>query len=59
MVLRYPFSERLIDAIHFFIEKPESWLGIRRVKTVYQLDINEWRGERNVQFIIRYLEKIA
>ncbi len=59
MVLRYPLSERLIDAIHFFIEKPESWLGIRRVKTVYQLDINEWRGERNVQFIIRYLEKIA
>lgn len=59
MVLRYPFSERLFDAIHFFVDSPEFWLGVRQIKTVYQLDINEWRGQRNVQFIIRYLEKMA
>ena len=59
LVMRCPSSERLIDAIHFFIDNPESWLGIRQVKAVYQLDINEWRGERNIQFIIRYLEDIT
>lgn len=59
LVLRKPFGELLIDAIAFYVDKPESWLGLRHIKAVYKLDVNEFRGNRNVQFIVQYLEKIA
>lgn len=59
LVLRYPFSEHLIDAIYFFAYNLESWLNIRQVTAVYQLDVNEWKDERNVQFIIHYLENFT
>lgn len=49
----------LIDAIAFFIDKPEQWLGLRRCRAAYKLDINEFRGNRNVQLIVQYLEKMA
>ncbi|MGR9074065.1 MAG: single-stranded-DNA-specific exonuclease RecJ [Gammaproteobacteria bacterium] len=59
LVLRFPFSELLFDGIYFYIENPESWLGVRQVRAVYKLDINEYRGERNVQLVMQYLEKSA
>ncbi|NOQ13795.1 MAG: single-stranded-DNA-specific exonuclease RecJ, partial [Methyloprofundus sp.] len=59
LVLRRPASELLIDAIAFFVERPEYWLGIRQVKIAYKLDINEYNGQRNIQFIIDYIEKLA
>jgi len=59
LVLRQPASELLIDAIAFFVERPEYWLGIRQVKIAYKLDINEYNGQRNIQFIIDYIEKLA
>ncbi|MGZ5054855.1 MAG: single-stranded-DNA-specific exonuclease RecJ [Methylobacter sp.] len=59
LVLRKPFGELLIDAIAFYVDKPESWLGLRNIKVVYKLDINEFRGNRSVQMIVQYLEKIA
>lgn len=59
VVLRQPESEVLIDAIAFFVERPEYWLGIRQVKIAYKLDINEYKGQRNVQFIIDYIEKLV
>jgi single-stranded-DNA-specific exonuclease len=58
LVLRLPFSDLLIDAIAFYVEQPEQWLGCRQIKVVYQLDINEYKGNRSVQFILQYLEKI-
>ncbi len=58
LVLRRPFSELLIDAIAFNVEQPEQWLGLRKIKTVYKLDVNEYRGNRSVQFILQYLEKM-
>ncbi|MGR8933019.1 MAG: single-stranded-DNA-specific exonuclease RecJ [Gammaproteobacteria bacterium] len=57
LVLRYPNSHMLIDAVAFFVEKAEQWLGVRSVKAAYKLDINEFRGNRNVQLIVQYLEK--
>jgi single-stranded-DNA-specific exonuclease len=48
----------LIDAIAFFIDQPENWLGLRQINAAYKLDINEFRGNRTVQFILQYLEKI-
>ncbi|MCK5121643.1 MAG: single-stranded-DNA-specific exonuclease RecJ, partial [Methylococcales bacterium] len=57
-VLRLPMSELLIDAIAFFVEKPENWLGTRSIKSAYKLDVNEYRGNRSVQLMLQYIEKI-
>lgn len=57
-VLRLPFNELLIDAIAFFAEQPEIWLGSRRINAAYKLDINEFRGNRGIQLILQYLEKV-
>ncbi len=58
MVFKLPFSNLLIDAIAFFADKPENWLGCRKVNAVYKLDINEFRGQRSLQLQVQYLEKI-
>jgi single-stranded-DNA-specific exonuclease len=57
LVLRKPDGHLLIDAIAFFIDQPEKWLGLRQINAAYKLDINEFRGNRSVQFIVQYLEK--
>ncbi len=57
-VLRLPNSELLIDAIAFFVEKPENWLGTRSINCAYKLDINEFRGNRSIQLLLQYYEKI-
>jgi single-stranded-DNA-specific exonuclease len=59
LVLRHQNGQVLMDAIAFFIDQPERWLGIRACVAAYKLDINEFRGNRSVQFIVQYLEKIA
>lgn len=58
LVLRVAAGHMLIDAIAFFIEQPEQWLGVRQILAAYKLDVNEFRGQRSVQFILQYLEKI-
>ena len=58
-VLRFPFSELLIDAIAFFVEKPEGWLGTRSINSAYKLDINEYRGNKSVQLMLQYIEKLT
>ncbi len=57
-VLRLINSQQLIDAIAFFTEKPENWLGVRKIKTAYKLDINEFRGNRTLQLQLHYAEKV-
>ncbi|MEE9354458.1 MAG: single-stranded-DNA-specific exonuclease RecJ [Methylococcaceae bacterium] len=59
LVLREPDGSKVLDAIWFFVEQPETWMGMRRVRIVYQLDINEYRNQRNLQLIVRYLEKVG
>lgn len=59
LVLRKPEGNLLIDAIAFFMDQPEQWLGLRQIKAAYSLEINEYRGQRSVQFILQYLEKLA
>ncbi|MGJ0483941.1 MAG: single-stranded-DNA-specific exonuclease RecJ [Methylomicrobium sp.] len=49
----------VIDAIAFFIDHPEQWLGLRSCRAAYKLDINEFRGNRSVQLIVQYIEKIS
>ncbi len=55
-VLRLPFDNTLVDAIAFFVEKPETLLGCRRLTAVFKLDINEFRGNRDLQLLIDYFE---
>ncbi|MDO9106039.1 MAG: single-stranded-DNA-specific exonuclease RecJ [Methylovulum sp.] len=59
LVLRNPGGDLLIDAIAFFVDHIEQWLGLRQIVAAYKLDINEYRGNRSVQFILQYLEKIV
>ncbi|MDD2760623.1 MAG: DHHA1 domain-containing protein, partial [Methylomonas sp.] len=59
LVLKVPFSNLMIDAIAFFADKPENWLGCRKVNAVYKLDINEYRGQRSLQLQVQYMEKVG
>jgi len=58
-VLRFPMGDLLMDAICFFVDKPENWLGTRSIKAAYKLDINEFRGSKTVQLMLQYIEKIT
>jgi len=58
-VLRLPKGEQLVDAICFFVDKPESWLGCRSILCAYKLDVNEFRSKRNLQLMLQYIEKTA
>lgn len=59
LVLGRSGSQIMIDAIAFFVEEPQSWVGCERIKVAYQLDINEYRGNRSLQLIVNYLEKLS
>jgi single-stranded-DNA-specific exonuclease len=58
LVLARTNKAAMIDAIAFFVDDPQSWIGSSRIKVAYQLDINEYRGNRAVQLIVNYLEKL-
>ncbi len=56
LLLRLPDDDRVFDAIAFFVDTPERWLGSRRVKAVYRLEENDYRNRRSLQLNIEYLE---
>ncbi|MEN8260144.1 MAG: DHHA1 domain-containing protein, partial [Pseudomonadota bacterium] len=58
MVLRLPESPRMVDAIAFFVDDPESWLGTPKVRLVYRLDVNEYRDTRSLQLVVEYMEHV-
>ncbi|OED43679.1 single-stranded-DNA-specific exonuclease RecJ [Endozoicomonas sp. (ex Bugula neritina AB1)] len=58
MVLKIPGSDHWLDAIAFNVDtllwpNPQ----IKTLKAVYKLDINEFRGQRNVQLLVDYLQE--
>ncbi len=59
LVLRPQNGNILFDAVVFFVDKPEQWLGIRTCNLAYKLDINEFKGQRTLQLQVQYLEKVA
>jgi single-stranded-DNA-specific exonuclease len=59
LVLRKPNGDLLLDGIAFFVDKPEQWLGLRVCNVAYKLDVNEFRGQRDVQLMVQYLEKVS
>ncbi|WP_067518316.1 single-stranded-DNA-specific exonuclease RecJ [Endozoicomonas ascidiicola] len=56
MVLRLPGSETWLDAIAFNIDNRQ-WPNpnIQKIKMVYKLDINEFRGQQNLQLMVEHL----
>ncbi|ESS68003.1 single-stranded-DNA-specific exonuclease RecJ [Methyloglobulus morosus KoM1] len=59
LVMRKPKGNVLLDGIAFFVDKPEQWLGLRVCNAAYKLDVNEFRGQRSVQLLVQYLEKVS
>lgn len=58
--LRLALGDKLLDAIAFFVNTDE-WPNHRceRVRVVYRLDINEFRGRQSVQLMVDYLEPVT
>lgn len=52
-------GQQLIDAIAFNVDT-DIWpdLKIQRVRVAYKLDINEFRGNTNLQLVVDYLEPL-
>ena len=56
--LRQIACSHMIDAVAFFVDEPESWLGCQKIRTAYRLNVNEYRNNRSAQMMIEYLERI-
>ncbi len=56
MVLQQPGSDLALDAIAFNIDV-DVWpdQSVRRVDVAYRLDVNEFRGRRNLQLVVEHL----
>jgi single-stranded-DNA-specific exonuclease len=56
MQLSLPENPTIFDAIAFNVDL-EKWPNhrVRKVHAAYRLDVNEFRGQRNVQLLIEYL----
>jgi len=57
LMVREPQSGLLLDAICFFVDL-EKWPNesCTKIRLVYKLDINEFRGQKNLQLMVDYLE---
>lgn len=62
LTLQIPNSTQLVDAILFGIERhgfsQQDLMNLNRVHLVFEMDVNEFRGNESVQLIIRHLEVI-
>lgn len=57
MTLR-PAGGPWLKAIAFGLDDPARWLSCRELRLVYQLDVNEFRGQRWLQLKVDYLEPV-
>ena len=55
LTLGLPGISGVIDAIHFNVPVAELPSRIRRVRGVYRLEVNEFRGQRNPQLLFEHL----
>ncbi len=55
--LRLAKEDKVLDAMAFFVDT-NNWPDHRcdKLRAVYRLDVNEYKGRRNVQLIIEYME---
>jgi single-stranded-DNA-specific exonuclease len=57
--VRINSASKELEAIAFNVDKPEMWQGMRRVLLAYRLDVNQFRGNRSLQLMVQYLEKMV
>lgn len=57
LMVREPSSGLLLDAIRFFVDL-DKWPNEQcaQARLVYKLDINEFRGQRNLQLLVDHIE---
>src|SRR5579885_3644905 len=55
--LRLGKDDKVIDAVAFFVDTSQ-WPNYRcqSIRAAYRLDINEYKGRRNIQLIVEYME---
>ena len=62
LTLQVPNSHLAVDAILFGIERhgitPAMITDMQRVHIVFEMDVNEFRGQESVQLIVRHLEAV-
>ncbi|WP_428981113.1 single-stranded-DNA-specific exonuclease RecJ [Marinomonas phaeophyticola] len=58
LLVKEPQSDLLLDAIAFFTDLDEWPNSAQRARLVYKLEINEFRGQRNLQLLVDYIEAI-
>jgi single-stranded-DNA-specific exonuclease len=51
-------NSRVIDAIYFNVDNPDSIIGLNEVVVAYQLDVNTYMGRSRVQLLVRHLEEV-
>ena len=56
LLLQTPDRTRHVDAIAFNTVDSDWPTQVEQVRVAYQLDVNEFRGERNVQLLVQYIE---
>jgi len=59
LLLREPHEGMLLDAIAFFIDLAIWPNKAEKAKVVFKLDINEFRGQKNLQLLVDYIEVVA
>ncbi|MBR7889099.1 single-stranded-DNA-specific exonuclease RecJ [Marinomonas sp. A79] len=59
LMVREPSSGLLLDGICFFVDL-DKWPNhnASQARLVYKLDVNEFRGQRNLQLMVDYLEAV-
>jgi single-stranded-DNA-specific exonuclease len=52
-------APRSVEGIAYRVADPPEWLGCRRLRAAYRLDVNEFRGVSSLQLGIEYMEPVA
>ncbi len=52
MQLRWPETDRLVEAIAFHVDEPLLETKPLQVQIAYRLDINEWQGSQSLQLLV-------
>nr|WP_228719901.1 single-stranded-DNA-specific exonuclease RecJ [Methylococcus geothermalis] len=58
LTFKVPGVSRQVEGIAFFVAEPQEWLGCRRLRAAYRLDVNEFRGVSSLQLGIEYMEPV-
>jgi single-stranded-DNA-specific exonuclease len=54
------FRQQALDAIAFNVD-PTLWArcNVTRIRAVYRLDVNEYRGQRSLQLVLEHLAPVT